>query len=289
MKIGIVTDSTCDLPKAILERHRIHVVPLRITIDDVSFLDWEEIQPVALYQQMLSDKIMPRTSPPTVEDFYLAYQKLAKAYDIIFSIYISSKLSDTLAHAQQAVVELGLQDRVVMIDSLYTNATVAEMLFSISRDIQNGLHDINNIITEVMRIRDNVINFYSPDSLKWLVAGGRLSPIRAAIGNLLNVRPYISVINGEVINQGTMRRKQVLKTMVNKLEESFRDTPIRLTFGTAGLRPAIVHEFQKLCKNSMLNIANGRIQMIGCVIGSHLGPNSVGVTAYPESGALFDI
>lgn len=289
MKIGIVTDSTCDLPKTILERHRIHVVPLRITIDDVSFLDWEEIQPVALYQQMLGDKIMPRTSPPTIEDFYLAYQKLAKEYDIIFSVYVSSKLSDTFAHAEQAVLELGIQDRVVMIDSLYTNATVAEMLFSISRDIQSGLHNIDDIITEVVRIRDNVINFYSPDSLKWLVAGGRLSPVRAAIGNLLNVRPYISVINGEVINQGTMRRKQVLKAMVEKLEESFRDTPIRLTFGTAGLRPTVVHEFQKLCKDSMLNIANGRIQMIGCVIGSHLGPNSVGVTAYPESGALFDI
>lgn len=289
MKIGIVTDSTCDLPQAILERHRIHVVPLRITIDDVVFRDWEEIKPVMLYQQMLGDKVIPRTSPPTIEDFYLSYKKLAQEYDVIFSVCISSKLSDTLAHAQQAVVELGLQNRVIMIDSLYTNAAQAEMLFTISRYITNGCYDVETIIAEIMRIRDNLINFYSPDSLKWLVAGGRLNPVRAMIGNVLNVRPYISVINGEVINQGTMRRTNILSTMVDKLEESFRDTPIHLTFATAGLRPAIVNEFQKICQKSKLNIAHGRIQMIGCVIGSHLGPNSVGVSAYPKSGTLFDI
>lgn len=289
MKIGIVTDSTCDLPKAILERHHIHVVPLRISIDDAVFRDWQDIEPVALYQQMLSDDIMPRTSPPTVEDFYQTYEKLAKDYDIIFSVHLSSKLSDTFTHAQQAMVELGLQNRMVMIDSLYTNTAQAEMLFTISRYIHNGVHDAETIMAEVTRIRDNLINFYSPDSLKWLVAGGRLNPVRAMLGNMLNVRPYISVINGEVVNQGTMRRKNVLTVMVEKLEESFQDTPVRLTFATAGLRPAVVTEFQKLCKKSKLNIAHGRIQMIGCVIGAHLGPNSVGVSAYPESGTLFDI
>lgn len=289
MRIGIITDSTCDLPEAILKRYHIHVVPLRITIGNKVFRDWEDIQPIALYQQMLGDKVMPRTSPPTVEDFYGMYQKLAKEYDVIISVYLSSKLSQTFAHAQQAVTELALEKRVVMIDSLYTNATVAEMLFSIARDIESGIRDVDSIVAELMRIRDNIINFYSPDSLKWLVAGGRLNPVRAAVGNLLNVRPYISIINGEVVNQGTLRRKQVLAGMVEKLEESFHDTAIRLTFCTAGLRPAIVQEFQQLCKKSSLHIANGRIQMIGSVIGSHLGPNSVGVTAYPESGLLFDI
>lgn len=288
MKIGIVTDSTCDLPKEVLLRYHIASVPLRVVLENDVLRDWRDIQPLELYDKMLAGVAMPQTTPPSLENFFNVYERFLRDYDKIISIHLSSKISDTYKRACMAVDELGVADRIIVIDSTHVNAVMAEMVLAVARDIENNVQDLRTILSEVTRIRDTALTLYSPDSLKWLVEGGRLSRARAMMGNMLNIRPFLSINKGEIFIESRQRRNHTLEMFIEKLEERFDSQPIRVTFTIAGLQPETMNDFQRLCHQSSLNVTQGRMQMLGPVIGSHLGPGTLGVTAYPESEAILN-
>lgn len=288
MKIGIVTDSTCDLPNEILLRYHIASIPLRVILEEKIFRDWRDIQPIELYNKMLAGGAMPQTTPPSITDFCNVYERFLRDYDKLISVHLSSKISDTYERARMAVEELGAADKIIVMDSTHVNAVMAEMVLAIARDIENNVQDLRTILSEVIRIRDTALTLYSPDSLKWLVEGGRLNPVTAMMGGMLNIRPFLSIENGDIVVESRQRRNRTLEVFIDKLEQRFGTQPIRLTLTIAGLQPDIMHNFQRLCDKSQLNISKGRVQMLGAVIGAHLGPGTVGVTAYPESQAILN-
>lgn len=288
MKIGLVTDSTCDLPNEILLRYHIATVPLRVVLENDILRDWRDIQPIELYEKMLAGVAMPQTTPPSITDFCNVYERFLRDYDKIISIHLSSKISDTYERACMAVDALEVADRIIVIDSTHVNAVMAEMVLAMARDIENDVQDLRTILSEVTRIRDTALTLYSPDSLKWLVEGGRLNPVTAMMGGMLNIRPFLSMQNGEIIVESRQRRNRTLEIFIDKLEQRFDTQPIRITLTIAGLQPDTMNHFQKLCNRSKLNITQGRVQMLGAVIGAHLGPGTVGVTAYPESQAILN-
>lgn len=288
MSIGIITDSACDLPSEVLLQHNIISVPLQVIINGEAQRDWLDIAPAQLYQRMLVDGIMPETSPPSIDDLLMCYETALERHDKVIAVHVSHQLSETYLRAQQAINTLEAQDRVLMIDSQHINAAVAEILLALAESIARGEGDIHVLAQEAIHIRDTAHSLYVPHSLKWLVAGGRLSPVRAAVGNMLNIRPFISITNGVVVNEGTARKHKVMDSLIERLEGYFADRPIRLTFTSAGVQSEALEEFQHRLAESYLNIANARLQMIGPAIGAHLGPHTIGATAYPvEDEILF--
>lgn len=289
MRIGIITDSTCDLPQDILLRYHIATVPLRVLIGNEEWRDWRDIFPFDIYPRMAGEEAaLPRTSPPSVEDFCTIYRRFLKQYDVIFSVHLSGKVSETFERSRLAAAELNASDRIIGIDSYHVNAVVAEMVLSIARDIDEGIGDIDAILAEIVRIRESAISLYSPHSLKWLVEGGRISALGAMMGNLLSIRPIVGMVDGVVARRGIVRRSQAIPELISKAEKAFGTLPIRLTISIAGYSPTVVETFKRLCHESKLNIIKGRVQMIGPVIGSHLGPDTVGLTAFPDNQAVFD-
>lgn len=288
MSIGIITDSTCDLPPEVLLQHNIISVPLQVILEGEARRDWLDIEPAQLYHHMLVDGIMPETSPPSIDDLLMCYETALERHDKLIAVHVSHQLSETYRRAQQAIHTLEAEDRVLMVDSQHVNAAIAEIVLALAESIARGEDDIHVLEQEALHIRNTARSLYVPHSLKWLVAGGRLSPVRAAFGNVLNIRPFISVTDGLVASEGTARKNKVMDSLVQRLEGYFADKPIRLTFTSAGALPVALEDFQQRLQESYLNVVNARLQMIGPAIGSHLGPSTIGATAYPvEDEILF--
>lgn len=288
MSIGIITDSTCDLPPEVLLQHNIISVPLQVIIYGAAQRDWLDIEPDNLYQQMLVDGIMPQTSPPSIDDLLMCYETALERHDTVIAVHVSHKISETYTRAKQAIRTLEAEDRVLMIDSQHVNAAIAEIVLALAESIARGENNINVLMQEALYIRNTARSLYVPHSLKWLVAGGRVSPVRAALGNMLNIRPFVSMTDGLVKTEGTARRNKVMDSLVRRLEGYFADKPIRLTFTSAGTLPVELSNFQQRLHKSHLNVMSARLQMIGPAIGSHLGPSTIGATAYPvEDEILF--
>lgn len=287
MRIGIVTDSTCDLPAATLLRLGVAAVPLRVTLGKKVHRDWRDIDPAALYGQMESSDVMPTTSPPDTEDFITVYDRYLSAYDTIISVHISGALSETIDRAREAVAELGAEDRIEVVDSRQATAPLAEMVIEAATQASEGA-DLDQILWYLNRIRDSIYTLICPDSLKWLRAGGRIGQTKMMMGNLLGVRPVITLKDGAVEETGRTRHGNMIRAMVSRLDERFAGMPIHLTLFYTGQDRDSVEELKVAAEEAGLDIVSGRVQLLGPVIGSHLGPRTLGLCAYPEIISIFE-
>lgn len=284
MSVGIVTDSTCDLPAATLLRLGIAAVPLKVIVGDEVYRDWRDIDPLTLYGWMSDQGVMAETNPPAPEDFLPVYRRFLATYDEIVSVHLSSKLSLTLEHARAAAAELGAQDRIHFVDSGAATTALAEMVMASAREAADG-GDAESVVFAAERIRDSIYILISPETLDWLVAGGRIGRARGLIGNLLGLRPILTLHEGEIATEGTIRQRGVVDNMLKRFEERFGDTPVRVAIGYAGNDREEIERLKRMIERTDLNIVRGRVQLVGPVIGAHLGPGTTALCAYPDLGA----
>lgn len=284
MRIGVLTDSTCDLPQQILAKYPIICIPLQITLAGQVLRDWQDITPTTLYKRMLEEDILPETGSPQRDIVIEAYQQALERYDVIFSVHISRKVSRTYKHARDAVEVLGMSNRVIFINTSTFNASLANIVLVLAQHITQGVVDLEFLLQEALYIRDNSVAFYAPHNYQWLVASKHISAARAMVENIRNTRPILMVKDGELQYVSVAPRHEVMETLVEKLEQQFGRLPISLTFTTAGVMPVAQVTFQKVVQASQLRVAKARIQMIGAVVGTHLGPSAIGVTAFRYGG-----
>lgn len=280
MKIGIVTDSTCDLPQQILAKYPVLCMPLRVSLAESTLQDWQDITPTTLYPRMLEEELIPETSSPPLEVFMEIYQQALSQYDVVFAVHISRQVSQTHQRAREAVKALALQDRVIFINTSAFNATLANIVLELSQHIMQGVVDLEFLLQEALHIRDSSVALYAPHSYKWLVANNHISNARAMVENMRNTRPILQVQKGELEQITTVPRHEIMEALVEKIEKDFGRLPISLTFTTAGIIPVAQVEFQKVVQASRLRVAKARIQMIGTTLGTHLGPSAIGATAF---------
>ncbi|GAI48415.1 unnamed protein product, partial [marine sediment metagenome] len=120
MSVGILTDSTSDIPKDICEKYDIEVIPLKVMFDKKTFIDDVDITPEEFYKKLKVSKKIPTTTQPTPYEFVQVYKKMAEKYDSIISIHISEKMSGTIASASSAKASLPDLD-ITIIDSKITS------------------------------------------------------------------------------------------------------------------------------------------------------------------------
>ena len=284
MTVGIVTDSTCDLPAATLLRLGVAAVPLQVIVGEERYRDWRDVDPPTLYGWMRDEGALPRTSPPEPEDFLPVYRRFLASYDEVVSVHLSGKLSQTLEHARAAAAELGAEERIRFVDSGSATIALAEMVAAAAGEAAAG-GDVEAVAFAAERIRDSVYILFSPPSLDWLVAGGRVGRARGLVGNLLGLRPILTIQEGEIATEATVRQGNAVDAMLRRLEERFGDTPVRVAIGYAGDDREEIERLKRLAERTSLTIVRGRVQAVGPVIGAHLGPGTTALCAYPDLGA----
>ena len=197
MAVRIVTDSTCDLPRALVEAHGITVVPLTVFFGDDALLDGVDISAEEFYERLTSSPELPRTSQPSAELFRAAYEELGANGDEIVSIHISSKLSGTLNAASVAREEVAHSVHIDIIDSYNVSLGLGLVVIEAARSAQAG-GTLEEVVATARRVMDRVTVHVSLDTLEYLQRGGRIGRARSFLGSILSVKPILHVEDGEV-------------------------------------------------------------------------------------------
>ena len=272
---AVVLDSTADFPDAPERYPNFRVVPLYVRFGDESFRDYVEIDPQRFYERLTTAAELPTTSQPTPADFLAVYEELAPDYEHILSLQISSTLSGTFASAQSAAELLG-GDKVRVIDTRTVSASLALLAIGVQQRLDRGTTDaeIDAFVEEYGRTHHLL---FTVNTLEYLAKGGRIGKAAAFAGNLLNVKPILTIRDGEVVPlkrvRGNQKAFQEFKSM---FESTSTDSP-HLKVGIAhAAAPGRMEALRKLVRDVRPQAEIEMATTLGAVVGTHAGPGTVG-------------
>jgi DegV family protein with EDD domain len=270
---AIVLDSTADLPDAADRFPNWRVVPLYVNFGDESLRDGVDIDATEFYRRLQETSVFPTTSQPTPGDFLGSYRALA-AYERIFSLHVSARVSGTFASAEAAAAELG-DGRVRAVDTETASASIAMLALAIQRRLDRGTTD-EEIDALLERYRGERGLLFTVDTLEFLQRGGRIGKAAAFAGTLLHAKPILSIRDGEVVPVKRVRgEKKAFAELAEALETETRDEPgFRLAVAHAAA-PERAAELEALVRERRPEAELELVVTLGAVIGAHAGPGTL--------------
>jgi DegV family protein with EDD domain len=271
---AIVVDSTADFPEAPQRFANWRVVPLYVRFGDESYKDYVELEPAAFYARLRTATETPSTSQPTPGDFLAVYEELP-GYERILSLHIAGKLSGTIESARAAARLLG-GDRVRTLDSQSASAAIAMLGLAIQRRLERGASD-DEVDELVERYRQEAGLLFTVDTLEYLARGGRIGRARAWAGELLNIKPILTIKDGEVVPVKRVRgnRKAFLE-FESAFTSSTRDaSSLRVGIAQADA-PERAKALAELVRRTRPAAQLELVTTLGPVVGAHAGPGTVG-------------
>ena len=191
---AIVIDSTADFPEAPQRFPNWRIVPLYVRFGDESYRDYVDLGPSEFYERLRSAVDLPTTSQPTPGDFLAVYEEL-ESYERVLSLHISGKLSGTAESARTAASMTG-RERVRVIDSDTASAAVAMLGLACQRRLERGTSD-EELDALVDRYRRDARLLFTVDTLEFLKRGGRIGKAAALAGQLLHIKPILTIREGD--------------------------------------------------------------------------------------------
>ncbi|WP_178024307.1 DegV family protein [uncultured Paenibacillus sp.] len=274
--VKIFADSTSDLPAGWSGRHEIGLVPLYVVFGDETFRDGIDITPPDIYRRVEAEGNLPKTTAPSPKDFMDAFGPyIDQGQDIVY-ISLSSKLSSTYQNAQIAAAEFP-EGRVHVVDSLTLCSGIGLLVMKAVHLAEKGL-GAAEIAGQVAAMRPQVETQFVIDTLEYLHKGGRCSGMQNFIGSLLQIRPVLKLVDGNIIPAYKVRgrkEKAVQQMLDNALaDKDNMDQDLILVAHTLA-------EEEALRLAAILREQTGArevaIAEAGCVISSHCGPHTVAV------------
>jgi DegV family protein with EDD domain len=281
-KIALITDSTCDIPTELLEKHNIQVVPLTIIWDEDQYLDGVDLSAADFYQRLEEDPSIPTTSQPTPQQMVRAYEKAQNAgAEEILMITISSAMSGTHESALKAAEMVDLPVRVL--DSKANSMSLGWQVLAAARTRDSG-GNLEEMIKAADKARSTMVYIISLDTLEYLHKGGRIGGASHFIGNLLNLKPQISVDH----ESGTVaagRRSRTRKRALQDLyDDFFSGVDCSEAIHIAVLHNAALEEAQELVRKIEKEYSPIELilSIVSPVLGVHTGPRAVAICGYSE-------
>jgi DegV family protein with EDD domain len=267
---AIVLDSTADFPDAAERFPNWRVVPLYVNFGTESYRDGVDLTAAEFYARLKTTDVMPTTSQPTPADFRAVYEELG-GYERILSIHIAATLSGTFQSAG-----LAADDRVRTIDSETASAGITMLALAIQRRLDRGTTD-GEVDELVARYKRDHGLLFTVDTLEFLARGGRIGRAKAFAGELLNVKPVLSIRGGEVVPVKRVRgNRKAFQEFVDAVKTQTVDGP-GLRFGTAHAdAPERAAELAKMVRDLRPQATIDVETVLGAVIGTHAGPGCVG-------------
>ncbi len=191
--IALVTDSIADLPGELVDMHQIHVLPLNLLIDNSPYLDKLTITPKDFYG--LIDRVdeYPTSTLPSQKSVEALFAQLTGHYDAVIAITVSGAMSGTFQCVERAARKFADQGKQIrVIDSRLNSGAQGLLVLEAARLLDEEL-DFNQVIAQVEQKIENTRIYVSIKTLKYMVRGGRISPLKGLFGKLLNLKPIISI------------------------------------------------------------------------------------------------
>jgi DegV family protein with EDD domain len=270
---AIVLDSTADFPEANERFPNWRIVPLYVRFGDESLRDYVDLKPSEFYARLRTAVELPTTSQPTPGDFLAVYEQLS-GFERIFSVHISGRLSGTSESARAGAAELG--ERVRLIDTDSASAAIAMLALAIQRRLERGTSD-EEIDELVERYKREAGLLFTVDTLEFLAKGGRIGKARAMAGQLLHIKPILTIRDGEVVPVKRVRGNQkAFLEFVREFTSSTRDEPgLRVGIAQADA-PARAEALTQMVRRERPQAEIEVVTSLGSVVGTHAGPGTVG-------------
>lgn len=272
-KIKIITDSSCDLNKDIVEKYNIEIVRLNVSFGEETYVDGE-MDNATFYSKMASEKQLPKTSCPSPEKF-------AESYDCdedeILVITLTSKLSGTYSTAVLArniFLEENTSKRIEIIDSANGSVGQGLLVVKAAQMAQEG-KSLDEIVEEIERIKDDVIFYGSLETLDNAIKGGRVNPIAGKLINALNFKVIIQITEGVVKPVDKARGdnnsiKKVIDSIYKKMEEGKKYT---LAIGNSNCEEKALKIKDMMCEK--YDFEDVTISSVGSVMGTYASEGAI--------------
>jgi DegV family protein with EDD domain len=280
-KVGLVTDSTCDLSPEELRKLDVVMVPLKVLFADTTYRDWIELEPREFYSKLVEAPLLPKTSQPSPAEFLSAYAALAEqGCESIVSIHLTSALSGTHESAMMAAADSPIPVHVV--DTKKVSQAVALVVKAACEARDSGM-DAEQIARHAEKVSESMRLYFVLDTLDYLVKGGRAGKAQGLAASLLNIKPVLSMNSDGIIEpfKKVKGRKKALAELAAHLAQESRSI--------GHMRVAILNACAEQGGQDLLTAiteAGGdyeieSVGLVGAVIGTYAGPNAVGCAYYP--------
>lgn len=284
MKIAIVTDSLTHLTKSDLERYPfVYYGYLNVIVNDKTYVEHKEINNKELFN-MIDSGASYSTSQPSPDVFVQIYEQIKDDYDYILSLHCTPKVSGTVNAARIAstMVE-GLEGCISVIDTNTASIGEENIIIKVCQLIEEG-KSLEELLKVIEFYRQNTTLCLVIDDLNTLVKTGRLSKTAASIGNLLNIKPIIGLVDGQLDVLDKVRtKKRVLKWMVEHLKEEIEKSGKQIVRITYVNDLELAHELKKIMEEACGNQVEVHVgNEIGPVMAIHFGRGGVGACWMPE-------
>lgn len=279
MNVKIVIDSTADVSEAV--KARMAVVPLTVHFGEEEYLDGVTIDHKTFYEKLVESDVLPTTSQATPTAFAEVYEREAGAGNSLVVVTVASKLSGTY---QSAMIAAADYENVYVVDSK-TAAIGTGVLAKLGLWLADEGLEAAEIAARLTEAREKICVIAMLDTLEYLKRGGRISRTVAFAGGLLNIKPVVSIRDGEIVMLGKARgSKQGNNLLVKEIEEAGGvDFSKPVMLGYTGLSDDLLRKYMEDSKHLW---ANDREKLhttcIGSVIGTHAGPGAVAVAFFKK-------
>jgi DegV family protein with EDD domain len=269
--IKIVTDSTADLPSQLAEELGITVVPVYVRFGEQVYRDGVDMSEDEFYQRLEKTTVHPSTIQPGPQDFLEVYRKLSPKADGIVSIHVSAKLSGTCNSALMAKDMLETKCPVEVIDSQVLTMSLG-LLAIVAANMAKAGESLDKIVKEVKKTIPKIHLLCLLDTLKYLLLGGRIGKAKALLGSILNVKPLLSLKDGEVVPAGQVRTRA---KGIDKLSEFAQNA--KKIQDLAVVYSTTPDEAQNLAERlgSIFDQKRIKIARVGPSLGVHMGPGAL--------------
>jgi DegV family protein with EDD domain len=275
MKLGILTDSTCDLPQPIVEQYQIEVLPAILIIEGKEYADGSGITRDEFYKGLPDFKIHPTTAAPSIGEFAGRYQKLLeRGCDHVVSIHAAGTLTSIVNIAQQAAREF--PERVTVIDSLSLSLGLGFQVLAAVEAAEGGLEAT---LAAIASTRKRLRVIAALDTMEYLRRSGRVPGTVALLGSLLSIKPIVELAEGEVKSIRAVRTtKQANARMLAFMRDGGNIERLAILHTGAEVR---AREFLNQLMDEMSRSLPREILMVNVttVVGAHIGPNGLGFAA----------
>ncbi len=272
-QVAIVTDSTADLPVALLAQHHITVVPLSVVFGDTSYDEGVDLSSDRFLELLQSSPTLPTTAHPSATRFEEVYRSLAESHDEIVSIHISNRLSGTMGSAEVAAAAVAETIPVYAVDSLSSSLALGFQAILAAELAQSGLPAAK--IAE--RLRADTGSYeavFFPETLEYLQRGGRVGKAQALLGSVLSLKPILRMDEGLIVpHERTRTRSRAMNGLLEFVQHIEHVTRVGVMHsGDLEGAQALATRLQPQTPDTDVTITQ-----FGCVLLTHLGPGAMGV------------
>ncbi|WP_079527231.1 DegV family protein [Halobacillus hunanensis] len=281
MKTAVLTDSTAYIPKKVRQSNRIHMVPLNVIFGQESYQEEVDITADDFYDMVKEHEELPKTSQPATGLMAERLEELARDFDAVVAIHLSSGISGTyqgMVAASEMVDDLDVHVFDSEISCLMQGFYAIE-----AAELANNGGTPQQIIARLEEMKLSMQAYFMADDLSHLHRGGRLNGAQAFVGSLLQVKPVLHFVDTKIVPFEKIRtRKKALKRILTLFEEDITEEGTFQASVIHANQPQEAEQIKTAIEEQFENV-EVTVSYFGPVIGSHLGEGAMGIGWYKKS------